>query len=149
MFGKPGEAIRSDHKEGHSVLQRGVTVRGDFESGGDVRLDGRLEGKVIVSETLTIGEGGTVVASVEAGEVIVMGTIHGNVRAHRRLEIRKGATVIGDLTTPVLVIEDGVRFQGHSNMEEGQSRAILRLHEAVDQEPPLKLDSIAAIDARS
>ena len=121
-----------------------MTIRGDFESGGDVRLDGRLEGKVVVSETFTVGECGIVKAAVEAGEVIVMGTIHGNVHAHRRLEIRKGATVIGDLMTPTLVIEEGVRFQGHSNMQiESPSGAILRLHEPIEQEPSPKLDSIA------
>lgn len=147
MFGKTSEVARVDHK-GHSILQDGMTIRGDLDAAGDVRLDGRLEGKIKVSERLTVGEGGTVAAEVEAGEVIIMGTIHGNVTAHRRIEIRKGAVVIGDITTPVLVIEEGVRFNGRSNMtEEAGSKSILHLPETGGREASQAKEGLAKADA--
>lgn len=127
MFGKQGEAAPGTGKHhGHSILQEGVLVRGDFEAKGDVRLDGRLEGKMLVSERLTIGPGGVVEADVEAGEVIVMGEFKGRIRAARRIELRKGARVLADLITASLVIEEGVHFHGNSNMDPESSSEVDR-----------------------
>jgi cytoskeletal protein CcmA (bactofilin family) len=147
MFGKAAETPRGDHR-GHSVLQEGVTIRGELEAKGDVRLDGRFEGKIIVSERLTVGGNGTLVANVEVGEAIVMGSVHGNILASKRLEIRKGAVVVGDVTTPVLVIEEGVRFHGHSNMEsEIAAKPILHLPEPSARDSRIaKSDVVAKAD---
>ena len=45
-----------------------------------------------------------------------MGRVRGKVTGHRRIELRKGAGVEGSLTTQSLVIEEGVFFQGFSQM---------------------------------
>ena len=116
MFGKNSESTSSD-RHSHSILQDGLTIVGNIEAKGDVRLDGRLEGKVVVSERLTIGASGVVTASIDAGEVVVMGRVEGSICARRRLELRKGAQMVGDVTTPILVIEEGVHFHGNSNMK--------------------------------
>ncbi len=117
MFGKSSESVVSD-RHSHSVIQDGVTVSGSIEAKGDLRLDGSIEGKLVVSERLTVGASGRVMADIDAGEIIVMGLIEGTVRARRRLELRKGAKVVGDVTCPILVVEEGVFFHGNSNMKE-------------------------------
>jgi cytoskeletal protein CcmA (bactofilin family) len=120
VFGKANETIvrtvgGSDH-HGQSVLQEGVVLRGELEAKGDVRLDGRLEGKIKVSDRLTVGATGAVIADVEATEVTIMGTFEGSIRARQRIELKKGARVTGDLSTSNLVIEEGVFFDGTSKM---------------------------------
>lgn len=116
MFGKNTEAAPAGGKHTQSILQEGVFLRGEFDAKGDVRLDGRLDGKIKVSERLTIGAAGRLEADIEAGEVIVMGEVKGTIRAQRRLEMRKGAKVTGDVSCPNLIVEEGVFFQGHSSM---------------------------------
>jgi cytoskeletal protein CcmA (bactofilin family) len=116
MFGKNAEGASAE-RYGQSILQEGVAVRGDLLAKGDVRMDGEVEGKLTVGKKLTIGPTGNVRADVEADEVVVMGTVQGTIRARRRLELRKGARLVGDITTPVLVIEEGVYFHGRSNMQ--------------------------------
>lgn len=120
MFGKSSEpATRptgGSDRHGQSVLQEGVVIRGEIETKGDLRLDGALEGKVRVAERLMIGASGKINAEVEANEVVVMGSVDGSIRARRRLELKKGARVTGDVSTPILVIEEGVFFDGTSKM---------------------------------
>ena len=119
MFGKSSEpTVRSTGGDRHnqSVLQEGVVVRGEVETKGDLRLDGKLEGKIRVTDRLTIGASGAVNAEVEANEVIIMGRFEGAIRAKTRLELRKGAHVLGDVQSPSLVVEEGVFFEGHSKM---------------------------------
>lgn len=115
MFGKGTEDGGGD-RHGHSIFQQGIVVRGEIDAKGDVRFDGVLEGRISVSGRLTVGAGGALTAEVEASEVIVMGKVEGKIRAHRRLELLKGARIHGDVTTPILVVEEGVVFQGNSNM---------------------------------
>jgi len=121
MFGKSNETPRqtiSTDNPLESVLQEGVTVRGDLEARGNVRLDGSLEGRVSAAEMLTIGTSGTVTADLEANEVIVMGTVEGSIKATSRIELRKGARVLGDIFAPTLIIEEGVFFEGQCRMSE-------------------------------
>lgn len=119
MFGRGNETASGD-RHAHSILQDGMVVQGTLEAKGDVRLDGRLEGKIHVSERLTVGSSGVLHADVEAGEVIIMGVVEGTIRAHRRLELRKGARVVGDIAAPILMIEEGVHFHGNCNMRPGE-----------------------------
>jgi cytoskeletal protein CcmA (bactofilin family) len=119
MFGKGSETASGD-RHAHSILQDGMVVQGTLDAKGDVRLDGRLEGKLHVSERLTVGTSGVLNADVEAGEVIIMGAVEGTIRAHRRLELRKGARVVGDIAAPILIIEEGVHFHGNCNMRPGE-----------------------------
>lgn len=120
MFGKGNEASHGD-KHAHSILQEGMFVQGSLEAKGDVRLDGRLSGKIRVSERLTVGASGILNADIEAGEAIIMGAVEGTVRVHRRLELRKGAKVVGDISAPILMIEEGVHFHGNCNMRPGDA----------------------------
>jgi cytoskeletal protein CcmA (bactofilin family) len=132
MFGKRDETASGD-RHAHSILQDGMVVQGVVDAKGDVRLDGHLEGKLHVSERLTVGASGVLNAGVEAGEVIVMGAIEGTIRARRRIELRKGARVVGDISAPILVIEEGVHFHGNCNMQPG---------EAPSAEPDLKTQAL-------
>lgn len=131
MFGKNTSepAPRSQHptgggdRTGQSILQEGVHVRGDVEANGDLRLDGHLEGKLRVSDRLTVGTSGVVLAEIDAREVVVMGRVEGVIIATARIELKKGAHVEGDLQAPSLVIEEGVYFDGQCRMGTAGAKA--------------------------
>ncbi|MBD3163487.1 MAG: hypothetical protein GF346_13425 [Candidatus Eisenbacteria bacterium] len=114
MFGKQEESggtVRSQ-----SLIQQGVVVRGEVRAEGDVRLEGTLEGSIQTKSRVIIGGSGVVHADVAASEILVMGKVTGKLSASKRIELRKGARVEGDLSTQALVIEEGVFFQGMSQM---------------------------------
>jgi cytoskeletal protein CcmA (bactofilin family) len=121
MFGKQMEAARTD-RHGQSFLQEGMTINGEIQAEGELRVDGRVEGRIQISERLTVGSTGEITAEIVANEVVIEGSVTGKIRASRRLELRKGAKMIGDIVAPVLVIEEGAQFQGHSSMDAGTGR---------------------------
>src|SRR5688572_30013561 len=100
-----------------TLLGRGATFEGKLTFEGTVRIDGRFKGEVFTDDTLVIGEGAHVEASVDVGEVIIQGTVVGNVTAKRSIEIHAPGRVKGDLHTPSLQIDKGVIFEGRSFME--------------------------------
>ncbi|HTR79039.1 MAG TPA: polymer-forming cytoskeletal protein, partial [Gemmatimonadaceae bacterium] len=66
---------------GYSVVDDRLTIRGEIDTDGTVRVDGRVEGASHRAGTLIIGNGGTVVGNIEAREVLIAGTVQGNVHS--------------------------------------------------------------------
>src|SRR5262245_41126763 len=104
-----------------TLLGRGATFEGKLTFEGTVRIDGRFKGEVFTDDTLVIGEGAHVEASIDVGEVIIQGTVVGNVTAKRSIEIHAPGRVKGDLHTPSLQVDKGVIFEGRSFMEAATS----------------------------
>src|SRR5829696_5541528 len=73
---------------GCSVLAAGLTVVGDIETGGTVRIDGRLEGSVRRAGSIIIGVDAVVQGNVSAREVVVGGSVQGNINAVDRVELQ-------------------------------------------------------------
>ena len=106
------------------LLGKGVEVTGDILFGERLQVEGRVAGKLISdSGTLVIEDSGLVQAQVEVGVCVIRGTLEGNVNAKSRIEIHKTSRVSGELTTPVLLIEEGAVFNGTVGMnQEARSR---------------------------
>jgi cytoskeletal protein CcmA (bactofilin family) len=105
-----------------SILGSGSTCNGSLKVEGGLRVDGAVDGEVVVSGTLTVGREGVITGDVTVGQAIVGGTIHGTMRVDGQLELQSGSRVEGDIFTRSLVIEDGVFFEGNCRMSrEGAS----------------------------
>lgn len=102
---------------GLTVVDARLTIRGDMDTDGTVRVDGRVEGLAHRVGTLVVGPHGTVVGDVEAAEVIVAGTVTGNVHATGRIEIEPGAAVRGDVQAAALVMREGANINGQVLIE--------------------------------
>jgi cytoskeletal protein CcmA (bactofilin family) len=96
-----------------ALLTKGIEVNGDVLFAEELHVAGKVSGKV-TSETgtLLIAETGRVEAQVEVGVCIIRGILDGNVVAGSRIEIYKTGRVRGDLTTPVLLVEEGAVING-------------------------------------
>ncbi|MBP6874665.1 MAG: polymer-forming cytoskeletal protein [Candidatus Eisenbacteria bacterium] len=117
---------RTERKE-QSFLQSGVKLDGDLTAEGDLRIEGRVTGTIRVKGLLTLGPKAEVEGVVTGGEVVVHGKLRGTVQADHRIHLAREANVTGDLYCSALVIEDGVHFQGSSNMGEKAVRKEERL----------------------
>ena len=54
-----------------------------------------------------------------AGTIVLKGKVSGDLIARKRVELRAPAKLIGNITTPSLVIHEGVVFEGHCSMGGG------------------------------
>jgi cytoskeletal protein CcmA (bactofilin family) len=91
-------------------------IEGKFSFSGTLMLNGKLRGEIESTDTLIIGEKGVVHAAVRAGAVFISGQLVGNLVATERVELRGKARVFGDVEAPVVVVEEGVLFEGHCRM---------------------------------
>ena len=77
-----------------------------------MRIEGQVEGEITAQDTLTIGESAVVNAQIVGNSVVIQGRVTGDVTARKRLEIRAPGKLFGNITTPSLVIQEGVVFEG-------------------------------------
>jgi cytoskeletal protein CcmA (bactofilin family) len=102
-----------------AFLGEGTSFKGTLTFEGTVRIDGKLEGEIITKDTLVVGDGAQVNASIQAGVVEIGGTVHGNITADRKVDIRASGRLYGNISAPSLVIEEGVVFEGSCTMTRG------------------------------
>jgi cytoskeletal protein CcmA (bactofilin family) len=99
-----------------TLLAKGVVLKGEIHVEGTVRIDGRLDGDIQTKGHVIIGEDGLVQGTITAGTVISSGRIKAKVMADERVQLMKTATLIGEVLTPVLIIEEGAKLQGVMDM---------------------------------
>lgn len=95
-----------------SVLDSHITVSGDLETDGALRVDGRLEGAILRADLVVIGEGASVVGDITSREVIVGGSVTGNIFAAQRTELQSTGIVAGDIRSAAILIHEGGVVQG-------------------------------------
>jgi cytoskeletal protein CcmA (bactofilin family) len=117
MFSRMGNATPSV-KPGDlaAFIDEGSEIEGKYTFSGTVMLNGKLSGEIHTTDTLIIGDKGAVTANIRAGTVLICGEVIGNVQATERVELRGTARMIGDVEAPVVVVEEGVHFEGHCRM---------------------------------
>lgn len=128
-------------------LHKGSRITGQLSFEGSVRIDGSVEGEIRCLETLTIGEGAEVRARISSRVVIVRGKVEGNVTAKDKVELLAPGRLFGNVSTPRLIITEGVVFDGDCSMgaaKEGGvvgSRTLNAEKVAVAQSSKLQPDS--------
>jgi cytoskeletal protein CcmA (bactofilin family) len=112
----PWSRRTASRKKLTAFLDEGSEIEGKYTFTGTVLLNGKFQGEIASQDTLIIGERGVVNASVRAGILVVNGELVGNVYASERVELSGKARVLGDIESPILVLEEGVMFEGHCRM---------------------------------
>lgn len=111
-----------------SVIDQGCEFDGRLNFVGTLVLNGKVDGEIFSEDTLVIGETGELKANVRVGIAIISGQITGNISARERVELRPTARVFGDITTPTLVLEEGVIFDGRCKMRGEELQAAEKIH---------------------
>lgn len=99
-----------------TLLAKGVQLKGEIRVEGTVRIDGRLEGDIHTKGQVIIGEDGLVQGTISAGTVVSSGRIKATVTAVERVQLLKTAILIGEVHAPVLMMEEGAKLQGVTDM---------------------------------
>ncbi|NOX88837.1 MAG: polymer-forming cytoskeletal protein [Calditrichaeota bacterium] len=123
-------AFKSSSSEGSSTelnfIGKGTFVNGEIFTESNLRIDGKVKGKVVCKNTLTIGETGQVEGEVEATSAIVGGKVNGKLFIKQKLVLESKSSLIGELKASKLIIDEGAIFQGISDMGAGEKTPQLK-----------------------
>jgi len=113
---------KSPDNEITAFIGEGAHFKGTLNFSGTVRIDGHVEGEIITTGNLIIGQDAVVEAEIKVGIVFVSGRVVGSIHAQDQIVLHKTAKVYGNLFTPCLTMAEGVFFQGNCQMEESSKK---------------------------
>jgi cytoskeletal protein CcmA (bactofilin family) len=102
----------SQANSGSTLVAKGVRVEGSFVSQGDVVIEGEVDGKVITSGVLFVGNEAKLKAEVSADEAVIAGQIDGTIVIKKRLELKATAKILGDISCETILVEAGASMNG-------------------------------------
>ncbi len=105
----------------NTIVGKDSFFEGNLKVKQTIRVDGTINGDVETSESLIIGKDGKVTGNVSAQKLIVGGSLSGNVKVEGRTVLENQAVFDGELTTRLLVIDEGASFDGKCSMSKNKN----------------------------
>ena len=91
-----------------------AVMEGSLVFEGTLFMNGHVKGSIESrAGSIVIGEDAMIHADIFVRTATINGEIKGTVRAVERIELHPPARVYGDLTAPVVIIHEGVIFEGN------------------------------------
>lgn len=138
MFQKTAMPNREGAHEPETVIAASVKLEGDFQSQGNVLIEGVVEGSLKTERDLRVGERARISADVFAANATIAGEVRGNVVVAERLELEPTARLHGDVRTKILVVASGATVNGKLAMGTEAPAAEERKPRAAKAEPAAK-----------
>jgi cytoskeletal protein CcmA (bactofilin family) len=96
----------------NSIIGEGTRFKGEFDLNGLLRIDGDFTGVIRTKGKVLVGKNGRAECTVNAGTVVVGGVVRGEIVSTEKVIILSTGLILGNITTPRLIIEEGVIFNG-------------------------------------
>lgn len=99
-----------------NLIGNGTTIKGDIESTGDIRIDGKLIGSITSTGKVVIGKDGVVEGNIKCKEADISGNVKGTIDVSELSSLRATSRLEVELITKQLLIEIGSIFTGKCTM---------------------------------
>jgi len=122
---KPKEAKVTEaleRREVNAFMGAETFFEGKLTYTGAVRLDGRFKGVIRSDDTLIVGETGRIEGELHVGITIIQGEVVGNVYGKERVELHHPGRMIGNITAPVVIMDEGAVFEGNCKMKKKEEK---------------------------
>lgn len=117
--------MRSTKKEKKKTLEpgtiqnrinEGTNIKGDIDSSGHFRIDGKVEGNIKTPIKVVLGKTGVILGSLLCEEADIEGKIEGTIEVSGTLMLRSTAIIDGDVTVGRLAVEPGATMNANCVM---------------------------------
>ncbi len=100
-----------------TLVGKNAVFTGKLESSGLTRVEGRINGDVILDGNLIVGEDSMVQGNIKAINVEVFGAVHGNIETQDSLTLHETGKLIGDVDIKTLIVKGNASFEGNCKMK--------------------------------
>ena len=109
-----------------SIIGVGMTIEGDSETDGSLRIEGTIWGSVRAGKSVVVGRDGLVDGSIYTQDAVISGRVSGGIHAVSRLELLATSEVSGEIEALRMQVEEGAKVHGQVTVgeavQEGASR---------------------------
>ena len=101
-----------------SIIGAGMTIKGDSETDGSIRIEGTIRGSVRAGKSVVVGRDGLVDGSIYTQDAVISGRVSGGIHAVSRLELLATSEVSGEVEAPRMQVEEGAKVHGQVTIGE-------------------------------
>lgn len=114
----PAESPKAAAGAERKIAVLGPTLRfkGELSAEEDFILQGRIEGSINHTQSVTIGTDGSVVGNIHARVVVVDGSVEGDLHGVESVVVHETGRVVGNIFAPRVGLVDGAVFNGRIDM---------------------------------
>ena len=106
------ESYKGDFKDAETIIGPSVMVKGNFNSTGNIVIEGVLKGGVKTAGNIYIGDHANITADLEAKSARIGGEVKGNLKIEGQLQIGSSAKIFGDIECALISIDSGAIING-------------------------------------
>ena len=99
-----------------SVLGPTLKFKGELTADEDLLIQGKIEGSIKHTSSLTVGESGHVKANISAEYIAVEGNVEGDLHGGKSVTVRETADIKGNISSPTVSLLEGATFNGNVDM---------------------------------
>jgi cytoskeletal protein CcmA (bactofilin family) len=101
-----------------NLICDGTSIKGEIQASRDIRIDGTLNGKMVVNGKVVVGNTGKIEGDVQCKTIDVSGRVDGNIIASEMVNLKSTSVILGNITTDKITIEPGAKFTGSCKMSD-------------------------------
>ncbi len=122
MFGnnkkEPNKGSAPGATPSHSLnsLTQGTSVDGAIKADSDIRVDGKIKGKLHCTAKVIIGPTGHIDGEIRCKNAVIEGKFTGHLEVEELLNVRETAKIEGDVIVNKLIVQSGAVFNVTCNM---------------------------------
>ncbi len=112
MFQQKSKSESNQGLQSISIISADSTIKGDMESDGDIRIDGKLIGNINCKAKIIVGQQGIVEGNLNGNHTDVLGTVNGDIKMTGQLNLLGKSIINGNIHVGKLQMESTVVFNG-------------------------------------
>ena len=106
-----------------AVLGPTLRFKGELSADEDFILQGRIEGSINHTQSVTIGTEGVCQGNIHARVIVIDGSVEGDLHGSESVVVNATGRVVGNIFAPRVGLVDGALFNGRIDMGARQSAA--------------------------
>lgn len=93
-----------------NIISQGTKIVGDFNSEGDFRVDGIIEGNIKTTGKVVVGKSGFIKGTLQGTDAYFEGKFSGKLSLSGTLTLKTAAHIEGEVVVGKLAVEPGATF---------------------------------------
>lgn len=118
MFQQKSKSESNQDLQSISIISADSIIKGDMDSVGDIRIDGKVIGNINCKAKIIIGQQGTIEGNLNGNQADILGTINGDIKMTGQLNLMGNSIINGNIHVGKLQMESSVIFNGKCVMGE-------------------------------
>ena len=99
-----------ENTSSQNSIAQGTKIVGDFNSKGDFRIDGTIEGNIKTQGKIVVGKGGVIKGTLEGTDAYFEGKFSGKLLLSGTLTLKTSANIEGEVIADKLAVDPGASF---------------------------------------